>query len=102
MVGTCDQKLVFLEELAAWIELKDDWVLSKTPLLAIRPPDGVSPAEVVAKMNEGLSSGKVTNGQHLKVYLKEDLPSRLHYSENYRIPPIIGLLDEGYKVEMKI
>uniref|UniRef100_A0A8I6XQR5 Uncharacterized protein n=2 Tax=Hordeum vulgare subsp. vulgare TaxID=112509 RepID=A0A8I6XQR5_HORVV len=102
MVGTCDQKLVFLEELAPWIEVKADWVLSRTPLLAIRPPDGVSPAEVVSKMNEGLSSGKVKNGQYLKMYLKEDLPSRLHYSESYRIPPIIGLVDEGYKVEMEI
>ncbi|KAL6838775.1 hypothetical protein ACP4OV_031489 [Aristida adscensionis] len=101
MVGTCDRKLVFLEELAPWIELKEDWVLSMTPLLAIRPPDGVSPAEVVAKMNEGLGSGKVENGGYLRMYLKEDLPSRLHYSENYRIPPIIGLVEEGYKVEMK-
>ncbi|XP_003564932.1 venom phosphodiesterase 2 [Brachypodium distachyon] len=101
MVGTCDQKLVILEELAPWIEVKNDWVLSTTPLLAIRPPDGVSPADVVAKMNEGLGSGKVKNGEYLKIYLKEDLPSRLHYSENYRIPPIIGLVDEGYKIEKK-
>lgn len=101
MVGTCDRKLVFLEELAPWIELKSDWVLSVTPLLAIRPPDGVSPAEVVAKMNEGLGSGKVKNGEYLKMYLKEELPTRLHYSESYRIPPIIGLVGEGYKIEMK-
>lgn len=101
MVGTCDGKLVLLEDLAPWIELKEDWVLSMTPLLAIRPPDGVSPAEVVAKMNEGLGSGKVKNGEYLRMYLKEDLPSRLHYSDNYRIPPIIGLVEEGYKVEMK-
>lgn len=101
MVGTCDRKLVFLEELAPWIELKSDWVLSMTPLLAIRPPDGVSPAEVVAKMNEGLGSGKVKNGEYLKMYLKEELPTCLHYSESYRIPPIIGLIGEGYKIEMK-
>jgi ectonucleotide pyrophosphatase/phosphodiesterase family member 1/3 len=101
MVGTCDGKLVFLEELAPWVELKEDWVLSMTPLLAIGPPDGVPPAEVVAKMNQGLGSGKVKNGEYLRMYLKEDLPSRLHYSENYRIPPIIGLVQEGYKVEMK-
>ncbi|GJN32141.1 hypothetical protein PR202_gb20619 [Eleusine coracana subsp. coracana] len=101
MVGTCDGKLVFLEELSTWVELKEDWVLSMSPLLAIRPPDGVSPAEVVVKMNEGLGSGKVKNGEYLKMYLKEDLPSRLHYSESYRIPPIIGLVEEGYKVKMK-
>ncbi|CAD6233223.1 unnamed protein product [Miscanthus lutarioriparius] len=101
MVRTCDTKVVFLEELAPWIKLKSDWVLSVTPLLAIRPPDGVAPAEVVAKMNEGLGSGKVENGKYLKMYLKEELPTRLHYSESYRIPPIIGLVEEGYKIEMK-
>ncbi|KAK1392889.1 Ectonucleotide pyrophosphatase/phosphodiesterase family member 3 [Heracleum sosnowskyi] len=101
MVGTCDQKLIFLEELAPWIDIPVDWISYYTPLLAIRPPENVSPADVVAKMNEGLKSGKVGNGKYLKVYLKEDLPSRLHYSESDRITPIIGLVDEGYKVELK-
>ncbi|RYR19765.1 hypothetical protein Ahy_B03g064655 isoform A [Arachis hypogaea] len=58
-------------------------------------------SDVVAKMNQGLSSGKVENGKYLKVYLKEDLPSRLHYSASDRIPPIIGLLEEGFKVKQK-
>ncbi|KAE8714107.1 hypothetical protein F3Y22_tig00110201pilonHSYRG00269 [Hibiscus syriacus] len=52
-------------------------------------------------MNEGLESGKVENGKHLKVYLKEDLPSRLHYAASDRIPPIIGLIEESFKVEQK-
>ncbi|KAM7259526.1 hypothetical protein ACFE04_015267 [Oxalis oulophora] len=97
MVGTCDKKLIFLDDLS----IPKEWVQSYTPLLAIRPPTGVEPSDVVAKMNKGLKSGKVENGKHLEVYLKEDLPSRLHYVENYRIPPIIGLLHEGYKVEQK-
>ncbi|XP_052187721.1 uncharacterized protein LOC127798294 [Diospyros lotus] len=101
MVGTCDGKLIFLDDLAPWIEIPHDWVQSYTPLLAIRPPPGLDPADVVAKMNEGLGSGKVKNGEHLKVYLKEELPDRLHYSGNYRIPPIIGLVDESYKIEQK-
>jgi len=35
------------------------------------------------------------------VYLKEDLPTRLHYSASERIQPIIGLVAEGYKVAAK-
>jgi len=101
MVGTCDKKLIFLDDLSPWIDIPTDWVQSYTPLLAIRPPPEINPSDVVAKMNEGLKSGKVDNGKNLKVYLKEDLPSRLHYSESYRIPPIIGLPEEGYKIEMK-
>lgn len=101
MVGTCDKKLIFLDDLAPWVDIPSSWVQSYTPLLAIRPSPEYSPSDVVAKMNEGLQSGKVVNGKHLKVYLKEDLPSRLHYADSYRIPPIIGLLEEGYKVEQK-
>ncbi|KAJ6742786.1 ALKALINE-PHOSPHATASE-LIKE FAMILY PROTEIN [Salix viminalis] len=101
MVGTCDKKLIFLDDLAPWIDISTEWVQSYTPLLAIRPPPGLAPSAVVAKMNEGLQSGKVQNGKNLKIYLKEELPSRLHYTESDRIPPIIGMVDEGFKVEQK-
>ncbi|KAK3210513.1 hypothetical protein Dsin_015219 [Dipteronia sinensis] len=101
MVGTCDKKLIFLDDLASWIEVPAEWVQSYTPLLAIRPPAGYNPADIVTKMNEGLKSGKVDNGKHLKLYLKEELPSRLHYVASDRIPPIIGLIEESFKVEQK-
>ncbi|KAL7091756.1 hypothetical protein ACP275_12G123800 [Erythranthe tilingii] len=99
MVGTCDKKIIFLDDLANWIQIPKEWVQSYTPLLAISPPSGFSPKEVVTKMNEVLKSGNVNNGEYLRVYLKEDLPSRLHYSESDRIPSIIGLVEEGFKVE---
>ncbi|XP_074354002.1 uncharacterized protein LOC141692938 [Apium graveolens] len=102
MVGTCYQRLIFLKELAPWIDIPEDWIERYTPLLSIRPPPNVSPADVVAKINQGLKSGKVGNGEYLKVYLKKDLPSRLHYSDSDRITPIVGLADEGFKVEMNI
>ncbi|KAL9330076.1 hypothetical protein ACSQ67_005079 [Phaseolus vulgaris] len=101
MVGTCDKKLIFLDDLAPWIDVQKDWVVTHTPVLAIRPPSGHDASDVVAKMNEGLSSGKVDNGKFLKVYLKENLPSRLHYAASDRIAPIIGLIEEGFKVEQK-
>uniref|UniRef100_A0A7N0V0X9 Uncharacterized protein n=1 Tax=Kalanchoe fedtschenkoi TaxID=63787 RepID=A0A7N0V0X9_KALFE len=101
MVGTCDEKLIFLNDLAPWIPIPSDWVYSYTPLLAIRPPSGYDLADVVGKMNDALQSGKVDNGEYLKVYLKEELPERLHYSASDRIPPIIGLVAEGYKIELK-
>ncbi|GLJ05208.1 hypothetical protein SUGI_0013780 [Cryptomeria japonica] len=99
MVGTCDKKLIFLEDLSPWITIPSNWVDTYSPVLSIRPPLGVSPSEVVAKMKKGLKSGKVNNGEYLKVFLKEDLPSRLHYSSSDRIPPIIGLVAEGFKIE---
>ncbi|XP_012446113.1 uncharacterized protein LOC105769790 [Gossypium raimondii] len=101
MVGTCDKKLIFLDDLAPWIEIPAEWVWSYSPLLAIHPPPGQAASDVVAKMNEGLESGKIENGKYLKVYLKEELPSRLHYAASDRIPPIIGLIEESFKVEQK-
>ncbi|GJZ60235.1 alkaline-phosphatase-like family protein [Tanacetum coccineum] len=101
MVSTCDQKVIYLDELVPWVNVGEQWVQSYSPVLSIRPPLGVSVKDVVAKMNEGLSSGKVKNGDKLKVYLKEDLPDRLHYWESDRIPPIIGLVAEGYTIEQK-
>lgn len=101
MVGTCDKKLIFLDDLASWIEIPAAWVQSYSPLLAIHPPSGYNPSDIVEKMNGGLKSGKVENGKNLKVYLKEELPSRLHYAASDRIPPIIGLIEEGFKVEQK-
>ncbi|GLT98666.1 hypothetical protein SLE2022_161610 [Rubroshorea leprosula] len=101
MVGTCDKKLIFLDDLASWIEIPADWVQYYSPLLAIRPPSGYAPSDVVTKMREGLESGKVENGKNLKVFLKEELPSRLHYAASDRIPPIIGLIEEGFTVEQK-
>lgn len=99
MVATCDKKLIFLDDLASWIQISPNWVLSHSPLLAIRPPFGVSASDVVRKMNDGLKSGEIENGKFLKMYLKEDLPSRLHYAASDRIPPVIGLIEEGFKVE---
>ncbi|KAL2251103.1 UNVERIFIED_CONTAM: Ectonucleotide pyrophosphatase/phosphodiesterase family member 3 [Sesamum indicum] len=101
MVGTCDKKLIFLDDLAKWIAIPKEWVQSYSPLLAIRPPPGYLSKDVVAKMNEGLKSGSVNNGEYLRVFLKEELPGRLHYSASDRIPPIIGLVDEGFTVEQK-
>ncbi|KAI0508059.1 hypothetical protein KFK09_014193 [Dendrobium nobile] len=101
MAGICDEKYVFLNELAPWIQIEDNWINSAGTLLTIQPPSGVSSAEIVQKMNEGLSSGKVGNGDMLRVYLKEDLPERFHYAESNRIPAIVGLVEEGYTVESK-
>ncbi|KAJ8751082.1 hypothetical protein K2173_016263 [Erythroxylum novogranatense] len=101
MVGTCDRKLIFIDDLASWIGVPAEWVQSYSPVLAIQPPPGIDPSDVVSKMNEGLMSGKVENGNYLRVYVKEELPIRLHYVESDRIPPIIGLIEEGFKVEQK-
>ncbi|KAF6175346.1 hypothetical protein GIB67_021851 [Kingdonia uniflora] len=101
MVGTCDKKLIFIDDLAPWIQILETWIRTYSPLLSIRPLAGVSPSDVVAKMMEGLRSGKVDYGMKLTVYLKEDLPSQFHYGASDRITPIVGIVEECYKVMQK-
>ncbi|CAL1357841.1 unnamed protein product [Linum trigynum] len=101
MVGTCDKKYIYIEDFAEWIDIPEEWIMYHTPVLSIRPPAGVDAAEVVSKMTEALESGKLNNGGSLKVYLKENLPARLHYSDSDRITPIIGIVAEGYTVEQR-
>lgn len=98
MVTTCDKKYVYLEDLKPWIDIPKSWVQSQWQLLAMQPSSDVSVEDVVEKMKEGLGSGKIVNGDKIKVYLKKELPSRLHYYESDRIAPIIGLVEEGYTV----
>ncbi|CAF2069088.1 hypothetical protein Bca4012_087058 [Brassica carinata] len=105
MVTNCDKKVIYIDDLADWIKIPADWIQDYSPVLVMNPRwgkdvknPGEKNAEVVAKMNEALSSGKVENGEFLQVYLKEKLPERLHYSDSSRIPPIIGMVGEGLMV----
>ncbi|CAN1796202.1 Venom phosphodiesterase [Linum perenne] len=101
MVSTCEKKYIYIEDFSDWIKIPDSWVINASPVLMILPPPEVNSAEVVSKINQALGSGKVNNGVNLKVYLKEDLPARLHYSESGRITPIVGIVGEGYTVALR-
>ncbi|XP_051150140.1 uncharacterized pyrophosphatase/phosphodiesterase C725.05c-like [Andrographis paniculata] len=101
MVGTCDKKRLFLDDLKKWIVIPPEWMETDYPVLGLRPPAGNSSEEIVRKIKEGLNSGEVENGEFLKIYLKEELPSRMYYNDNDRIPPILGLLEEGFMLEPK-
>ena len=39
-----------------------------------------------------------TANPHMAVYQRATIPPRLHYNNNSRIPPIVGLLDDGWVV----
>ena len=35
---------------------------------------------------------------HFKVYKKEDIPKYLHYSSHRRVPPVVGIVDDGWSL----
>jgi predicted AlkP superfamily pyrophosphatase or phosphodiesterase len=77
---------IYLEEL---IELERAHVVTWSPVLELWPP----PAEVEAVLAE-------LRGAHprLTVYRREELPARFHYDDHARIPPIVALADEGWRI----
>ncbi len=36
--------------------------------------------------------------EHMKAYLKDNVPDRLHYKNNARIQPIVLVADEGWTI----
>lgn len=93
MAPICENRIIYLEDVAP---IPRDWVVSHSPVLQIRPPPGVDVTLLRNEMARKLASGGVLNAVFLNIYLKEQLPPRLHYSESSRIAPIVGLVAEGY------
>ena len=76
---------VFLDD---FVELANARVVTWSPVLELWPePERVE--EVLAKLRVA---------PHLTVYRRGELPERLHYADNPRIPPIVALADEGWYV----
>lgn len=63
-------------------------VVDLTPVAAILPHK--DPENIVNLLNKCHS--------HMKAYLKEDIPDRLHYRNNVRIQPVIVVADEGWTI----
>ncbi|KAJ9551209.1 LOW QUALITY PROTEIN: hypothetical protein OSB04_015254 [Centaurea solstitialis] len=96
MVGTCDKRLIFLDDLASWNEIPEEWSGSRDPSAV-----GSFGFRDRCEDERGFGVGEVNNRDKLRVFRKEDLPERLHYSDSDRIPPIIGLVEEGFKIEQR-
>ncbi|KAI8145331.1 alkaline-phosphatase-like protein [Fennellomyces sp. T-0311] len=66
------------------------------PLLGLRPkPD--APKHAVKQIYQELHDyTQKHEDAHFQVYLREDVPARLHYSNNERIAPIVAIPDVGY------
>lgn len=96
MVGKSEDKMIYLEDLASEVLIPREWVMDYTPVLHIRPPPNLDVTTIHSSMARALTSSNMNNAEFLEIYLKEQLPPRLHYSHSPRIAPIVGLVAEGY------
>ena len=72
-----------------FISLSDVDVVEINPLLALIPAAGKT--EAVYRALVGASP-------HLHLYRKDDTPPAWHFRQHARIPPLVGVMDEGWRI----
>ena len=72
------------------VDLKDVQVDFSGPVAGLRPLVGTE-EELYAKLT-------AVKPEHYAVYRREEVPERLHYRNNRRIPPIVMIAEEGWLI----
>jgi predicted AlkP superfamily pyrophosphatase or phosphodiesterase len=87
-----DNQTIFLDD---YLDLSTVEVIDWTPILELAPRSRSSGAS--SPVDEVYRALK---GKHpsLAVYKRDEVPASLHYRDNPRIPPIIGLADDGWMI----
>ena len=86
MASTSSERVIFLEEI---IDLNSVDMVTWTPVAMIKPDEGKT-----TEVYDALKS----NEENYRVYLKDELPERFHFSNHYRIPEIVMIADVGYTI----
>ena len=86
MAATTSDRVVLVED---YISLDDVDISEINPTLGIFPKEGKLDAVYRALRNAH---------PRLKVYRREQTPAHWHYRDHARIPPIVGVADEGWQV----
>jgi predicted AlkP superfamily pyrophosphatase or phosphodiesterase len=86
MVGVDDKRIVLVDD---YISLGDVTISDINPTLSIFPTPGKDD-EVYRKLAGA--------NPHLKVFKRAEIPERWHYRDHPRVPPILGVADEGWQV----
>ena len=80
------RRIIYLED---YLDLSTVDVIEWSPILALAPRSASVDAVYTA-----------LKGKHrsLAIYKREETPAHLHYRNNQRIPPILGLADDGWTI----
>jgi predicted AlkP superfamily pyrophosphatase or phosphodiesterase len=86
MVGVSTERVAVADD---YISASDAEIVDINPTLAVFPKPGKEDAVFHALEHAH---------PRLHVYRRNDTPSRWHYRDHPRIPPIMGVMDEGWQV----
>jgi predicted AlkP superfamily pyrophosphatase or phosphodiesterase len=87
MAATSPDRVIVVSD---YVDLASIRITDINPTLGIVPREGVSVDDLLKKL--------AAAHPHLHVYRREQTPSHWHYRDNPRIPPIVGVADEGWTV----
>ncbi|CAO3596337.1 unnamed protein product [Absidia cylindrospora] len=83
---------ILSEESLSYLMQREAW-----PLLNLRPKEDAPPHATQQIYEELLNYTQLyQQDAHFRVYLRQDVPSHYHYSNNDRITPIVVIPDVGY------
>jgi predicted AlkP superfamily pyrophosphatase or phosphodiesterase len=85
MAALSDKRVIFLDD---YIDLSKLDVIDWTPVPGFLPSAGSAVDEIYRTLRNAHPA--------LKLYKRDDLPSRFHYRDNPRIPPLVGVVQEGW------
>ena len=86
MAATSPERVIFLDD---YLDPDQVRILDWDPILSIWP----EPSEV-DHVYEALAGAH----PHLQIFRKEDIPAEWHYRDHRRIPPLLGVADEGWSI----
>ena len=89
MASTPAAQTIYLED---YVDLQGVEITGGTPTLLLRPP----PERV-----DGIRAALGRAHPALSVWRREQMPRRLHYRDNPRIPPLLVAADEGWNVRAR-
>jgi predicted AlkP superfamily pyrophosphatase or phosphodiesterase len=87
MAATSPDRVITLSD---YLDLKTVKVSDINPTLGLFPQAPATVDDVMKKL--------VGAHPNLHVYRREDTPASWHYRDNPRIPPIVGIVDEGWTI----
>ena len=86
MAQLSDRRLIYLED---YLDLSTVDITEWSPVLGLVPRSGSVDAVYAALKGKHPSLG---------IYKREETPAHLHYRNNERIPPILGLAQDGWTI----
>jgi predicted AlkP superfamily pyrophosphatase or phosphodiesterase len=84
--STSADSLIFLDD---FIDMNSVQAIIESPVVGLRSEDGDDPKVFIQLANVH---------PHMKVYNRETMPARFHYTKNNRISPVTLLADEGWSI----